>query len=73
VHLGLGHDNSFSPLFLAAPAPGTTGITGPPALPGASPQERLPGGMAPARAVTPARGQRRPTQPNAQNTSLVNP
>jgi hypothetical protein len=29
VHLGLGHDNSFSPLFLAAPAPGTTGSTGP--------------------------------------------
>jgi hypothetical protein len=59
VHLGLGHGNSFSPLFLAAPAPGTTW------------QHRSPG-LTPARAVTPAAGPGRLTQPNAQNTSLVN-
>jgi hypothetical protein len=75
VHFGLGHDNSFSPLFLAAPAPGAIpGSTGPPALPQRQAPEHLPGGMAPGtRRHSGPRAPRWPTQPNAKNTNLVNP
>ena len=56
VHLGLGHDNSFSPLFLAAPGAGTTGSTGPRPYPAPGAGRSSWRGVAPARAVTPVRG-----------------
>jgi hypothetical protein len=74
VHLGLGHDNSFSPLFLAAPAPGTIRQHRSPGLtPASGPRDVIPLAARPRRAATTARGYPRwPTQPNAQNTNLVN-
>jgi hypothetical protein len=72
VHLGLGHDNSFSPLFLAAPAPELLAAPVPGLTPAPVPRNAfLAAWPRHAPSLRPA-GPRRPTQPNAQNTSLVN-
>src|SRR5262249_31950724 len=59
VHLGLGHDNSFSPLFLAAPAPGTTWRHRCPGLtPAPVRRNTFPGGLVPGTRRHSGRGPR---------------